>query len=223
TLSPLEDAAATGAYRGGEREDVSRGCFELLLIRAEVLARPPDEPARLSEALAALDRAERLLPGTEIARRRRAQCLRRLGRADDVRDAAAGPAPATPAAALDDYLLGRDALLDEHDPAAALRHFDSATGQDPGLFWAHFLRALACDQLRDRNEAWRSLSACETQRRDFVWTYLVRGLVDIELADRATGAERDRALAAAAADLARAERLKGDEPGSGLLYELHVG
>ena len=69
-----------------EREDVARGCYEMLMVLAEAVAQPLPGESRIAqarEALQILDRAARLLrQPTHAYHLRRAACLERAGDAE---------------------------------------------------------------------------------------------------------------------------------------------
>ena len=102
--------AALPALSEQEREDVTLGCCEMLMVRAEAFARPlPGESAvnQARMALSVLDRAEKLIERpTHAIHMRRAACLERAGdaaAAERERNAAEG---IEPSGAFDHFLSG---------------------------------------------------------------------------------------------------------------------
>jgi tetratricopeptide (TPR) repeat protein/tRNA A-37 threonylcarbamoyl transferase component Bud32 len=190
------------------------GLYEVCLVLAEALVRPqpgqaPEERRRLAaEALRVVDRAAALAPDALAPRRRRARYLALAGdQAAAAREQAAA-ANAALTTATDWLFTGCDLAFDKGDWAGAVRHFDGAIGQDRRLFWAHFFRAVACQKLTQNDKAIASLTACATERPDFIWTYLLRGTLYAQT----------RAFQAATDDFALAERLRPDDNERFVLY-----
>ena len=202
-------------YSPAEREELRAGLFELLLIRAESVARasPAETDAERSErarqALAILDRAARLSADSSILHRRRARYLRQRGQTDEAEREQRQGETLTPRTALGWFLHGHDLGLEDAHRAEAIRAFDEALRRRSDLFWAHFLRALAYQKQGVPAEAHASLTVCISRREQFVWSYLLRGLVRIDLGE----------LAAARQDFDRAEGLASDAASR---YVLHV-
>src|SRR5262249_2411652 len=147
---------------------------------------------------------DRLVPGTEACRRRRARYLAVLGGRE-------GPARprGRPAGALDSFLVGHDTWLEEGDPQAALGPFRRPVPLPPDLRWARFFLAIAHLKVGQAAQARAELTLCVGQRRNFVWGYLFRGFLNGEL----------RAFEEAEADFDRAGRLAPDGPAR---YVVHV-
>jgi tetratricopeptide (TPR) repeat protein/tRNA A-37 threonylcarbamoyl transferase component Bud32 len=197
-----------------ERNLLRVGLYEVSLVLAEALARPrpgqaPEERRRLAaEALAVVNRAGPLAPDARSLHRRRGRYLALKGdepAAKMEQALAAGAPPVTP---VDWFFTGCDKGLDEGDWEQAGRHFDAALRSEPRLFWAHFFRAIAWQKLRQPERAIGSLTACVTERPDFVWTYLLRGSLYGQ-----TGA-----FQAAADDFAAAERFELDDSARYVLF-----
>jgi tetratricopeptide (TPR) repeat protein/tRNA A-37 threonylcarbamoyl transferase component Bud32 len=214
------DTALDG-YNSAEKEEIRAGLFELLLIRAEAVAHPrgagawPPDPApagapapvgvpspapesrqieQAGTALAILDRAARLSPDSSILHHRRARYLRQCGQSEAA-DREQRRADALPRrTALDWFLHGCDLGWEEAHRAQAIQAFEEALGRQGDLFWAHFFRALAYQKQGNPGEARASLTVCIDRRETFVWNYLLRGLLLIELGDlRAAKADFDKA------------------------------
>jgi tetratricopeptide (TPR) repeat protein len=211
-------------YSPAQKEEIARGCFEVLLIQAEALAQPlpgQDEAGRreqLREALRRLDRADALLPDNQVCRRRRARYFEALGEADAARHERERAAGGRPRTALDALLAARDAWFEDHDLPAALRLFDRALQLPGNHFWVHFFRALAYQQ-QDLAEARASLTVCISERPDFLWAYLLRGFVHQELGARAAAEEERWRKRAGVAEADRARHLDGAREGKEGAYE----
>jgi tetratricopeptide (TPR) repeat protein len=193
-------------YSPAEQDELKAGLFELLLIRAEAMAHPAPADSdvqrdqRLKQALAILDQAARLSADSSILHRRRARYLRQRGQTDEADREQQQADARPPRTALGWFLQGHDLGLDDAHRALALRAFDEALRRRSDLFWAHFFRALAYQKQGAPAEARASLTVCVARRASFVWNYLLRGLVHIELGE----------LQAARDDFDRAESLAAD-------------
>jgi tetratricopeptide (TPR) repeat protein len=240
-------------YTPRQKAEIAQGCYELLLTQAEATARPvPGQPAaeqadRARQALALLDRADALVPGTRAVHRRRERYLARLGDEAGARrehDLAAAEGPTTP---LDSFLVGYDAL-EEGRPREAVAQFDRAVRERGDLFWAYFFRALAAQQLQRPADARADLTVCVARRPDFVWSYLLRGFLhgevgaqaaataerlrqaraappadaDVQARRRDAEAEKASAFQSAGADLDTAEKLEKLHPDPAARYVLLV-
>ena len=185
-----------------ENGGVVEGCYELLLMLADLEANPggpvvpASHPARLGRAGRALERAAGLGPSSWAYHARRSDVLNRLGKDREARAEAAKAASLPPAGAFDLFLAGRDAYQRD-DPAAALVRFDRALLASPGHFWAQYLAALSLLKLGRAAEARAHLTACLGRRPEgFVWCYLLRGYADGEVNDfEAAEADFQKALA----------------------------
>ncbi len=169
-------------------------CYELVLLDAEVLARSsrPGElqakqQQRLRQALALLDRADRLGLKTRIALERRADFLEQLNekvKAGEIRVAARELSPSTSA---DFFLLGLDRYFDhmrsrdEKDLKEAGHLLGNALREQPEHFGALYLLAACQVQERKFHDARRNLSTCLALRPDFLWPHLLRGFASMEL------------------------------------------
>ena len=174
-----------------EREDVSLGCYEMLMVLAEAVAQPlPGEsPARQAgEALKILERAAELLKRpTHAFHMRRADCLELAGdpgAAAHERSIAAGTSPS---GAFDHFLSGLERYK-QGQLGAAIDHFESALGVEPDHFWAKCLLAI-CQLNAKPPEPARArslLAACIKRRPNLPWLYLLRGFAAAQLGDAAT-------------------------------------
>jgi tetratricopeptide (TPR) repeat protein len=217
TAAPAGPLVLNDLYEEGRQNDITLGCYELLLIQAEALTHPLLDPgeqrAHAGEALALVQRADQLVPGTATVRRRRARYLHLLGK-DPAADTERPPSEERKAVtALDAFLTGYDVAfgggpVDEPRLKEAVGHFDQALRLQGDLFWAHFCRALAAQRLGNLAMAEAGLTVCAYQRPTFVWTHLLLGFVHGELASRAVSeADRANALRSAEADLQQADDL----------------
>jgi serine/threonine protein kinase/tetratricopeptide (TPR) repeat protein len=213
-VSGPEGAVELSSYwDDGQKEDVRSGCYELLLILAEMTAPPgvgdkttaPDRDA-LRRALAYLDRAARVSTPTRVYHLRRADYLGRLGDPAGAREerAAAGE----PTAAVDFFLEG-ETHYHQGDLQRAVFDLDEALTRKADHFWAQYYRALCHLQLGRYAEAEVGLTASLARSPDFVWTYLMRGFASSELGK----------LELAEADYHKAEQL---HPEGIARYALHV-
>jgi tetratricopeptide (TPR) repeat protein/predicted Ser/Thr protein kinase len=197
-----------------EVQELRLGLYEVCLVLAEALVRQaagqePAERRRLAnEALRAVERAAALAPDTRATHRRRARCLDLAGDAAAAARERAAAGQGRPATAVDWFFAGCDSAFVDGDWDEAIGHFDQALRQEPRMFWAHFFRATACQKQQAPGKAIASLTACVTERPDFVWTYLVRGSLYGQAGD----------FQAAADDFAAAERLKPDDSALYVLY-----
>jgi tetratricopeptide (TPR) repeat protein len=195
-------------YRGREEMELRNGLCEVLLVLADATARA----GRREEALHLLDEAEKLGSASQTIQRRRAQYGTAGGAPATDKGpprAAAGQAPST---GLDWFLSGRDRLLVDHDPAGAARDFTQALEQEPGMFWAHFLRAQSWLRQGNLFAAEMDLKACQKLREDVVWSYLLRGHVFMKAKE----------WASADSELAEADGLLVKHPDPAAKYVLHV-
>jgi tetratricopeptide (TPR) repeat protein/tRNA A-37 threonylcarbamoyl transferase component Bud32 len=189
-------------YTASEEDEITSGCYELLLVLAGTVAQPrPDQApaaqqARLREALAVLDRATQLgLPATHTYHARRAEYLVRLGEAEAARREQRAADAVPPTTASDYFLLGAEAY-DRRDLERAAVYFESALWRKPDHFWAEYFLALCRLKQNRPDEAEAHLTAALARRPKFVWLYLLRGYAD-GLLNKVSAAATDfrRALA----------------------------
>ncbi|MBI1917002.1 MAG: tetratricopeptide repeat protein [Planctomycetes bacterium] len=190
-----------------ERKEITRGCFHVLLIQADALVWPwvfppggkqvgPVKQEVVQQALRILDRANKLVPSTEVYHLRRARYLDLLGQTAEARTARVLARQHQATAPFDLFLVGSERMLEKQGSQAALGDFERALRDDPDLFWARFFLAVGL-KLRDPAQARGHLTVCISQRPDFVWCYLIRGFINGEkpLSDF-KGAEADFVTAA---------------------------
>ncbi len=174
-----------GRYDLARRERLRTGLYEAALLLAEATARSrPAEGKGQSDqhwthrqagaALRVLDRLAAWAPVTRVGRLRRARYLEMQGDAA----AAAGERQAAgrlpePRTALEWFLSGQDKALATGDVREAAGDLDKALHLDSRLFWARFLRALACHKMKMPVNARVLLAVCMNERPDFVYSYLL--------------------------------------------------
>ncbi len=127
-----------------DQDRVAEGRYEMLLVLAGALAQPlkgEDGRAQAREALAALDEAARLRPGTRAYFLRRAACLDALGDRGGAAQARVEAGRVPPVSAFDHFLSGQERYRSK-DLAGAATAFAAAVGLRPDHFWAHYLLAL---------------------------------------------------------------------------------
>jgi tetratricopeptide (TPR) repeat protein len=192
-------------FSPSEQAEVREGCYELLLVLAEIIDRDNGTPParRAERALQVLDRAEGLNIETRTYHLRRARYLTRLGDNTSAAEERRRSEAIRPGTAVDFFLAGQEGLQ-RGDPATAARDLESALRLQPDHFWARYFLAVACLKAHRPAEAKVCLTACLGRRRDFVWLYLHRGFACAEMGEFAT-AEEDyqTALSMKPDDLAR--------------------
>ncbi len=175
------------SYDGSERTTLSAGCYELLLVLAEVAVNswPGQERAdRAAQALRLLERATRLRPPTRAYHLRRARYLDQLGDALAAQRERDRAAEHQLASALDHYLVAEE-WYQQGDLNQAIRGFQNALLWQSDYVFAHYFLAVCYLRLpRPRYElAKASLTACLAQQGDFLWVYVLRGLAHSMLAE----------------------------------------
>jgi tetratricopeptide (TPR) repeat protein len=194
----------------GQREEMAAGCYALVLILADVVARVDAPPAggakRIREALRLLERAPALLPATAAYHLRRAHFRKQLGEADSFT-----PEEAAPSGALDLFLIGYDHYRARRFDEAR-RAFDAAVSLQPDHFWAQCHLGMCHWYRREWDQAKSAFTACIVLRPQFVWPILVR----------ADASGKQRAWASAEADYRKAEGLLAKAPNDEALYYLHA-
>ncbi len=174
-LAPLPGSLSTK-----QKEEVALGCYEMLMVLAEAVARPlPDESAmqQARKALEILDRAVELRrEPTRAYHLRRAACLQRANDQSGAQRELAATEHVQPAGAFDHFLSGLEQYNSGH-LTEARRSFDLALGAQPNHFWAQCLLAI-CD-LNARPalvaEAKAHLTGCLQSHAGLPWLYLLRG------------------------------------------------
>ena len=209
TLAPFHESLTPE-----EQADVARGCYEMLLVRAEAVAQPlasESASAQARAALVVLDRAALLRHApTHAYHVRRAACLERTGDLKGANREQAAAASTQPNGAFDHFLTGLDQFKRGY-LAQARRHFAEALRSQANHFWAQCL--LASCELNDRHGSAEAaqgyLTACVQSHRELPWLYLLRGVASGRLGARASAAskpvEADDHFANALADYREAE------------------
>jgi len=197
----------SGLFSADVEQWLAASCYEMYLTWAEVLsppatATPEDRRARADEALHLLDRAAQLGLSTPSFHERRAEFLQAMGeeaRAKQEQEQAAALAPAHP---VDHFLLGKT-FYRAGNLEQARTHLQKVLEQQPDHFWASYCLAGCYLRMRPQRfeRALAPLTACIHLKPTFVWSYLLRGLVNGELRD----------FEAAFADLEAAEKLDRDD------------
>jgi serine/threonine protein kinase/Tfp pilus assembly protein PilF len=181
-------------FTSEQRKALGEGCYELLLILAEAVARhdPLKPEASAREALRLLDRAVQLGPPTKAYHLRRARYLQQLGDAEGAAQESARAAAVQPGSALDYFLLGDDRQR-HGQPEAALTDFQNALRLRPDHFWARYLLAVCYLRLQrpgDARAARDCLTACLGQHPPrFVCAslYVLRGFAHGQFQEFAAG------------------------------------
>jgi eukaryotic-like serine/threonine-protein kinase len=208
-LPPLDDE-----QRQFFKEDV----FEALLTYAQVeqdLAAGGDKASQrqaAEKALALLNRAEQVLPGTRALHVHRAPCWARLGN-DAANKADMEKAKSiAPTSAVDRFwhgfanlMRGSEAARNKDFKAAhesyqkAIADYAAFLQLRPDHFWGYFNWANAhvyINERRDLHDAWIGFTTCTRLRPDFPWPYNNRGTVLLRLGQpEAALVEFDAALA----------------------------
>jgi serine/threonine protein kinase/tetratricopeptide (TPR) repeat protein len=168
----------TDAFTADNREKILASCYELVLILAELEPKQARDILEWGEMnLAGL--APQASQPNEQPRwpprayyERLARYLDRAGAARARQEAA----KRTPTA-LDHYLDG-NARYQADDLPGAIEAFQSALARDPDHFWASYFLSV-CYLWVDRPDLAKSgLGVCLSQRKDFVWVYLMRGYAE---------------------------------------------
>jgi eukaryotic-like serine/threonine-protein kinase len=179
-----------------QREEVARGCYEMLLVRAEAVAQPLSGESATVQARAGLEVLERAAllrrEPTHAYHLRRAACLERAGDAEGAIRERKAAELTQPDGAFDHFLTGLEQYKRGY-LVQAKRHFAEALGAQANHFWAQCLLA-HCD-LNDRRgspEAAKGyLTACLQTHPELPWLYLLRGFASGQLGARALKASRD--------------------------------
>ena len=232
SMAPLSDASTPA-----ESEEVTSGCYMLMLVLAEAVARPlPGEVPldQANRALLVLEDASRIKPSTRAYRARRASYLEMTG--DSSRAAVERElASRLEASNAFDHLLVGQALVREGDFQGGIRQLDAAVREKPDMFWARFYSAIA--QLNSTPpraaEAQAALDECLRQRPDNRWLLLLRASTSGQLgsarmseARRATPAEAETLRGRAADHFKDAEgdfaRILGRRLAPDRAYVIHM-
>ncbi len=174
-LAPLPESLTSK-----QQEEVALGCYEMLLVLAEAVARPlPDESAmqQASKALEILERAVELRrEPTRAYHLRRAACLQRANDQSGAQRELAAAEHVQPAGAFDHFLSGLERYNSGH-LTEARRSFDLALQAQPNHFWAQCLLAICDLNTRPAQlaEARACLRSCLQSHSGLPWLYLLRG------------------------------------------------
>jgi tetratricopeptide (TPR) repeat protein len=190
-IDPQTAIRDVGPYTPQERNDLTSGCYEVLLVLAEAVA-ADDPPQHLDEAVRLLDRASQLAAPTRAYHLRRARYLQELGREAAAREERERAAACQPTRPLDFFLLGDDLQRRDKLPEA-IRAFENALALRGSDFWARYFLAIGHLRLRDLGHtqiAKAHLDACLNQEPNFVYAYILRGFARGELQEF-TAAEAD--------------------------------
>jgi tetratricopeptide (TPR) repeat protein len=179
-LFDVSEATGGGAifepsFTTKERKDVTEGCYELLLILADSVAR--DNPHGWKQGLRILERANALGLESKAYHFQRARYLERLGDTQGATDARARGARLQAGGALDSFLMGEE-LHRQGKVLAAIGAFRNALRLRPDHFWARYFLSVCYLRLDPPRPdlASDSLTACLGQGRDIAWVYLLRGV-----------------------------------------------
>jgi tetratricopeptide (TPR) repeat protein len=170
-----------------EQAEVTEGCYELLLIWAEAVARPlpPAEEARrqAGQALQILELTAKLLPSfhpTRAYHLRRAEYLAMQGDSVGARGEQTEVDRLQPDSAFDHFLYGRE-LYKRSRWMEAADHFEATLQRQPDHFWAQCLLAICDLQTQRPAEARVILSACLRRRPNSAWLFLLRGFANSQV------------------------------------------
>jgi tetratricopeptide (TPR) repeat protein len=199
-----------------EQAEVRDGCYQLLLVLAEVAAQPatgqsPDGRRRHArQALAVLDLAARLVPPTRAYHLRRARYLSLAGDVGEARRESARAAQLSPERmrAFDHFLLGEEHYR-QGQIEQAEQDFVSALEDRPKDYWSRCYLALCRLKQNHPDEAEKHLSRCIDQRPRFAWTFLLRAFAREKRGDF-RGADADY------------QTVLGLDPNPDAVYCLHV-
>jgi serine/threonine protein kinase/tetratricopeptide (TPR) repeat protein len=213
-LGLLEVTAESGGalqlpdtYTETERRELVAGCYELLLVLADVEARAGHGHEGVDLALKIVNRSASLGFADHPTRAyhlRRAGYLARRGDVSGARLARIAAAEVAPRTASDFFLVG-DERYKRNDLTAALEAFEGALRVAPDHFWSRYFSAVCMLNLNRPAEARVGLTACLAWRPGFAWIYLLRGYALGRLGE----------FALAEADFGKAEELA---PGEYALY-----
>jgi eukaryotic-like serine/threonine-protein kinase len=173
-------------YTDRQKAEIVEGCYELLVVLADAVARPhPGQPVdanrrQAESAVRVLDRAAGLDVTTQAYHRRRAEYLALAGRPEDSAAERERADAVRPSTALDHFLLGQ-VLYRAGDATRAVAAFESALQVQPDHFWARYYLGLSWLRGGRADQTITCLTACLAQRREFPWVYLLRASAWAEL------------------------------------------
>ena len=163
-----------------ERDEVTNGFYELLLILADAVAQSPRAtPEKQAErALRIIDQVPRARSAqTRAFHLRRSAYLEMKGDREGAARERKTADRLAPADAFDLFLIGRDLAL-KGDWKAAITNLEAATQKQPNHFWAQCLLAISHLQNHEPDTARVGLTACLQQKPECAWLYLLRGLAN---------------------------------------------
>ena len=209
-------AALPDSLSEQERDEVARGCYEMLLVLAEAVAEPLQSESPTGQARLALQILGRAMPlcdrPTHAYHVKRAACLERAGDRQGAQEERTKAEQIQPDGAFDHFLSG----LEQHkrgNLTQAKRHFNQALEAQPKHFWAQCLLAIC--ELNSRpahpSEAKAHLAGCLQSHPELPWLYLLRGVASGQLGKIASRTEAHSLFDAAEADFH--EALKRDQAG----------
>jgi serine/threonine protein kinase/Tfp pilus assembly protein PilF len=197
-----------------EQDEITEGCYELLLVLAQAEPTPQAGLRRLAQAAL-------LRPATRAYHMRRADCLSRAGdRAGSLAERHLAD-QVVASTAFDHCLMGQERYK-HADPVAAIRHFQAAIQLEPGHFWAQCLSAICWLQLSRPTEARATLNSCLKVEPEFSWLLILRGYASSLLASSAPQAAAELELDFADRDFRKAGELLDQRPNDQLRYALFV-
>jgi serine/threonine protein kinase/tetratricopeptide (TPR) repeat protein len=171
----------TGPYTEAEKVEIRKGCYELLLFLADLVARQKGEanPQQAKQALQILGQAAKIGVRTEAFDQRRARYLKAAGSNPQSEKRTAVTADIEDPA-LDRFLMG-DNFFKEGNYKSALEQFVMALQIQPDYFWARYYKAICHLALNQPVPARDCLTECLNQKR-LVFIYLMRGYAEGQLA-----------------------------------------
>jgi tetratricopeptide (TPR) repeat protein len=191
---------ALGFFTPDELRTVTSRCYELLLLDAQALTmpRPADKQTAgairqpVPEALRRLDRADRLLSGTQTRSglTQRAEYLAALGKKDESESIVTKAEATAPILAGDYFLIGMG-FHRRDEFGKAIPALAAALRIEPTHYGAQYLLAACQLQQRRFQEAKIGLTRCLVQRPKFIWPRLLRALAEMDLARQGLGAYQD--------------------------------
>jgi tetratricopeptide (TPR) repeat protein len=165
-----------------KRQEVVAGCYELLLLLAELEAQQ-DHPERGTQALRILERAAQLGLVTRAYHLARARYLKLQARGAEALAAEAAAARLAPASALDFFLLGVAAHR-QGDLRQAEQDFREALDRPGDHFWPGYFLALCYLRHQQTGPALAALTAClDRQPPSFPWCRLLQSFAYTQLGD----------------------------------------
>jgi tetratricopeptide (TPR) repeat protein/tRNA A-37 threonylcarbamoyl transferase component Bud32 len=172
-------------FTAAEIDQINARYYEVSLIQAEATAQTltgEDPVSQAKQALDVLGKIAQFHALTPIYHVRRAAYLERAGDRFEARAELTSTESKTDMehSAVDDFLEGESAYH-AHEYKRAVQAFRRVLAREADHFWALYLMAVC--QLKEHHaaEAHALLTACQTRRPGFVWTYLLRGFAEGEM------------------------------------------